>query len=78
MHTYAFIAVYSGEQVWTIGLLFLKNSPVKQYSYKKDFSGVFDALHQSFLVYILQFCLTWRQQVKRTVSKWLSQLTTVG
>ena len=50
MHTLAFIAVYSGEQVWPMGLLFLKTSPVKQYSYKNDFSGVFDALHQSFLV----------------------------
>ena len=30
--------------------MFLKTSPVKQYSYENDFSGVFDALHQSFLV----------------------------
>ena len=52
MHTYAFIAVYSGEQVWPLGLLFIKTSPVKQYSYEKDFSGVFDAVHQSFLVMI--------------------------
>ena len=50
MHTKAFIAVYSGEQVWSIGLLFLKTSPVKQYSYGNDFSGVSVALHQSFLV----------------------------
>ena len=50
MHTSAFIDVYSGEQVWPMGLLFLKTSPVKQYSYENDFSGVFDALHQSFLV----------------------------
>ena len=33
-----------------MGLLFIKTSPVKQYAYEKDFSGVFDALHQSFLV----------------------------
>ena len=36
--------------MWPMGLLFLKTSPVKQYSYENDFSGVFDALHQSFLV----------------------------
>ena len=50
MHTQAFISVYSGKQVWPMGLLFLETSPVKQYSYENDFSGVFDALHQSFLV----------------------------
>ena len=33
-----------------MGLLFLKTSPVKQYSYANDFSAVFDALHQSFRV----------------------------
>ena len=44
MHTYAFIAVYSGEQVCPMGLLFTKTSQVKQYSYQSDFSGVFDAL----------------------------------
>ena len=44
------IAVYSGEQVWPMGLLFIKVSPVKQYSYQMRFSGVFDALHQCFLV----------------------------
>ena len=32
-----------------MGLLFLKTYPVKQYSYENDFSGAFDALHQSFL-----------------------------
>ena len=31
----------------------IKTSPVKQYSYENDFSGVFDALHQSFLVYFV-------------------------
>ena len=36
--------------MWPMGLVFLKTSPVKQYSYENDFSGVFDALHQSFLV----------------------------
>ena len=36
--------------MWPMGLLFLKSSPVKQYSYENDLSGVFDALHQSFLV----------------------------
>ena len=36
--------------MWPMGLLFLKTSPVKQDSYENDFSGVFDALHQSFLV----------------------------
>ena len=56
MHTLAFIAVYSSEQVWPMGLLFLKTSPVKQYSYENDFSGVFDALHQSFLVSYLKMC----------------------
>ena len=50
MHTSAFIAVYSGEQVWPMGLLFIKTSAVKQYAYQNDFSGVFDAFHQSFLV----------------------------
>ena len=30
-------------------LLFIKTSPVKQYSYEYDFSGVFDALHQSLV-----------------------------
>ena len=35
-----------------MGLLFLKTSPVKKYSYENDFSGVFDALHQTFLVHI--------------------------
>ena len=51
MHTEAFIiAVYSGEQVCPMGLLFIKTSPVKQCSSENDFSGVFDALHQSFLV----------------------------
>ena len=39
--------------MWPLGLLLLKTSPVKQYSYENDFSGVFDALHQSFLVLIL-------------------------
>ena len=33
-----------------MGLLFIKTLPVKQYSYQNDFSGVFDALHQNFLV----------------------------
>ena len=43
--------------MWPMGLLFIKTSPVKQYSYEKDFSGVFDALHQSFLVeYVLCVC----------------------
>ena len=51
MHTLEFIAVYSGEQVWPMGLLFIKASPVKQYSYQNDFSGIFDALNQSFLVF---------------------------
>ena len=46
----AYITVYTGEQVWPMGLLFLKTFPVKQYSFENDFSGVFDALHQSFLV----------------------------
>ena len=36
--------------MWHMGLLFIKSSPVKQYSYEKNFSCVFDALHQSFLV----------------------------
>ena len=36
--------------MWPMGLLFLNTSQVKQYSYEDDFSGVVDALHQSFLV----------------------------
>ena len=36
--------------MWPMDLLFFKTSPVKQYSYENDFSSVFDALHQSFLV----------------------------
>ena len=36
--------------MWPTGLLFIKTSPVKQYSYENDFSGALDALHQSFLV----------------------------
>ena len=38
--------------MWPMALLFTNTSPVKQYSYENDFSGVFDALHQSFLVCI--------------------------
>ena len=38
--------------MWPMGLLFLITSAVKQYSYENDFSGVCDALHQSFLVYL--------------------------
>ena len=45
------IAVYSDEQVWPMDLLFVKTSSIKQYAYENDFSGVFDALHQSFLVF---------------------------
>ena len=52
MHTQAFIAVYSVEQEWHMGLLFIKTFPVKQYLYQNDFSGVYDALHQSFLVHV--------------------------
>ena len=40
--------------MWTMGLLFLKTFPVKQYPYENDFSGVFDALHQSFLISVLR------------------------
>ena len=40
--------------MWPMGLLFLKTSPVKQYAYENDISGVSDALHQSFLVYLLR------------------------
>ena len=36
-----------------MGLLFIKTSPVKQNLYETDIRGVFDALHQRFLVY---FC----------------------
>ena len=50
-----FITVYSGEQVWPMSLLFIKTYPVKQYSYQNDFKGVFDALHQSFLL-VFRFC----------------------
>ena len=35
---------------WAFVHQIIKTSPVKQYSYENDFSGVFDALHQSFLV----------------------------
>ena len=41
--------------MWPMGLLFSKR-PVKQYSYENDFSGVVDALHQSFLVSLLDDC----------------------
>ena len=40
--------------MWPMGLLFLKPSRVKPYSYENDFSGVFDVLHKGFLV--LMFC----------------------
>ena len=33
-----------------MGILFIETSPVKQCSYQNVFRGVFDALHQSFLV----------------------------
>ena len=33
-----------------------QNFSSKQYSYENDFSGVFDALHQSFLVLIVIVC----------------------
>ena len=38
-------------KLWPMGLLFIK-TPVTQYmySYKNDFSGAFDDLHQSLLV----------------------------
>ena len=42
--------------MWPMGLLFLKTSSVKQYSYENDFSGVSDALHQSFLVHFVAVC----------------------
>ena len=48
-----FVTVYSGEQVRPMGLLFLQTSLVKKYSYENDFSGVFDTLHQSFLVIVV-------------------------
>ena len=35
------------------GLLFVQTSLVEQYSYEKEFGGVFDALRQSFLVNII-------------------------
>ena len=41
--------------MWPMGLLSSKR-PVKQYSYENDFSGVVDALHQSFLVSLLDDC----------------------
>ena len=40
-----------------MGLLFLKTSPLKQYSYENYFSGIFDALQQSFLVNLLVYLL---------------------
>ena len=39
--------------MWPMGLLFIKTSPVKQYSYENDFTGIFDALHQGFLVFFV-------------------------
>ena len=33
-----------------MGLLYIKTSPVKQYSFENDFSNVFDALRQIFLL----------------------------
>ena len=38
--------------MWPMGRLFIKTSPIKQFSYENDFSGVSDALGQSFLVLI--------------------------
>ena len=35
-----------------MGLLLIKISPVKHYSYRNDFSGVFDALHQFSFVFL--------------------------
>ena len=34
--------------------------PVEQYSYENDFSGIYDALHQSFLVFFCtrDYCLS--------------------
>ena len=54
-----------------MGLLFLKTSPVKQYSYENGFSGVFDALHQSFLV-ITDPGSTWSPPGTRKVPKKVS------
>ena len=45
--------------MWPMGLLFFRTSPVKQYSYENDFSGVFDALHQSFRVIISEWSRGW-------------------
>ena len=50
--------------MWPMGLLFLKTSPVKQYSYEKYFSGVFDALHQSCLC---SFVMVRLSGVRRTI-----------
>ena len=41
--------------MWPMGLLFIKTSPVKQYSYENDFSGVSDALHQFSCGVLYQF-----------------------
>ena len=44
--------------MWNMGFLVIKTSPVKQYSYRNDFCGVFDALHPSFLVtFAAMLCL---------------------
>ena len=42
--------------MWPMGLLFIKTSPVKQYSSENDFSGVFDAWHQNFLGVYMYLC----------------------
>ena len=51
--------------MWPIGLLFLKTSPVKQFSYANDFCGIFDALDQIFLVIICAALQLLSRQMRR-------------
>ena len=48
-----FKAVYSDEQLWPMGPLFIKTSPIEQYSYVNDFSVVFNAFIKVFLFSIV-------------------------
>ena len=42
--------------MWPMDLLFFKPSPVKQYSFENDFSGVFDAFAAKFSC-LLKICM---------------------
>ena len=73
-----------------MGLLFIKTSPVKHCSHENDFSGVFDALHQNFLILIVivrpllaslfdylvnLFRTAWWTTAGKELTSWLSACT---